>query len=71
MVSEPRKQSIARMETDYSEHATHALSMEDKMAAGAFGRTKNYECDEPPLELLSEIFDSHLWVSSDSLRHFT
>ena len=36
MVSEPRKQSMASMETDYSKH-TFILSMEDIMAAGAFG----------------------------------
>ena len=36
MVSEPRKQSMASMETDYSKH-TFILSMEDIMAAGAVG----------------------------------
>ena len=41
MVSEPRKQSMAWMETDYSKHT--ALSTEDKMAAGAFGRARNYK----------------------------
>ena len=30
---------MAWMETDYSKHA---LSMEDKMAAGGFGRAGNY-----------------------------
>ena len=39
MVSEPRKQSMAWMETDYSKATMYmyAFSMEDKMAAGAFG----------------------------------
>ena len=38
-----RKQSIARMETDYSKH--DALSMEDKMFTGAVRRAKNYGWD--------------------------
>ena len=41
MVSEARKQTLAWMETDY------AFSMEDKMAAGAFGRVRNYGWDGP------------------------
>ena len=40
MVSEARKRSMAGMETDYS--FIYALMMEDKMAAGAFGRARNY-----------------------------
>ena len=40
MVSEPRKQSMAWMETDCSKH--YALSMEDKITAGAFGHAENY-----------------------------
>ena len=40
MVYEERKQSMAWVEPDYSKHV--ALSMEDKMVAGAFGRAKNY-----------------------------
>ena len=39
MIYDSRKQSMASMETDYSKHT---LSMEDKMAAGAFGRARNY-----------------------------
>ena len=30
------------MEMDSSKHACYLLSMEDKMAAGAFGRARNY-----------------------------
>ena len=41
MVSEPRNELMAWMETDYSKHT---LSMEDKMA-GAFGRAKSYGWD--------------------------
>ena len=41
MVSEARKQSMAWMETDCSKHIV-AFSMKDKMAAGAFGRARNY-----------------------------
>ena len=33
---------MAWMETDYSKR--YALSMEDKMATGAFGRARNYGC---------------------------
>ena len=44
MVSETRKQSMARMKTDYSKQA---FSMEDKMAAGAFGHARNYGWDDP------------------------
>ena len=40
MVYEARKQSIAWMETDYSED--YPLLMEDKMAAEAFGCARNY-----------------------------
>ena len=40
MVSGARKQSMARMEA-------YVLSMEDKMAAGAFGRARNYGWDGP------------------------
>ena len=44
MVSEAiKKQSMAWMGTDYSKHVRiFAFSMEDKMAAGAFGRATNY-----------------------------
>ena len=38
MVYEARKQSMAWMETD----KTYTLSMENKMAAGAFGHARNY-----------------------------
>ena len=41
MVDEARKQSIAWMEMDLI-LKTYALSMEDKMAAGAFERARNY-----------------------------
>ena len=43
MVSEPRKQSMAWMETDYSKHTV--LSIEDKMAARAFAHARNYGRD--------------------------
>ena len=36
---------MAWMETDYSKH-TH-FSMADKMAAGVFGRARNYGLDDP------------------------
>ena len=36
---------MAWVEPDYSKHI--ALSMEDKMAAGAFGRAKNYGWNGP------------------------
>ena len=39
-LSRANKQTMCWMETDYSKH--YALSMEDKMAAGACGRSKNY-----------------------------
>ena len=43
MVHEARKQSIAWMEHILQiSLKRYALSMEDKMAAGAFGRAKNY-----------------------------
>ena len=35
---------------DYSKH-TYAL-MEDKMAAGAFARARNYGCDEKQLNVM-------------------
>ena len=41
MVSEARKQSMAWMEMDLLK--TYVFSMEEKMAAGAFGCTRNYE----------------------------
>ena len=37
---------MAWMETDYSKH-TYFSSMEGKMAAGAFGRARNYGWDFP------------------------
>ena len=40
MVYEVRKLLMAWMESYYSE--AYALSMEDKMAARAFGRARNY-----------------------------
>ena len=40
IVSEPRKQSMAWMETDILK--TYTLSMEDKMPAEAFGHARNY-----------------------------
>ena len=38
---------MAWMESDYKSLKRYALSMEDKMAAGAFGRAKNYGRDGP------------------------
>ena len=46
MVSEVRKQLMAWMEMDYSKHM-YVFSMEGKMAAGAFGCTRNYGWDGP------------------------
>ena len=43
MVSEPRKQSLAWMETDYSKHTHFRWS-------GAFGRARSYGRDNPPSE---------------------
>ena len=45
MVYEARKQSMAWMENGLLK--TYALSIEDKLAAGAFGRDGNYGCDGP------------------------
>ena len=43
MVYEPRKQSMAWIETDYKYHSKDMhFSMEDKMVAGAFGHARNY-----------------------------
>ena len=43
MVFEPRKQSMAWMEHGLQiSLKRYALSVEDKMAAGAFGRARNY-----------------------------
>ena len=44
MVSEVRKQSMAWMETLLK---AYVFLMEGKMAAGAFGCTRNYEQDSP------------------------
>ena len=42
MVYDMRKQSMAGMEMDYSKDTVYALSMEDKIMAGAFGCLRNY-----------------------------
>ena len=48
MVSEARKQSMAWMEHGLQiSLKSFALSMEDKMAAGAIGRATNYGWDAP------------------------
>ena len=36
---------------------TYALPMEDKMAAGAFRRARNYGCDVPKLKLFRAFDD--------------
>ena len=47
MIFEPRKQAMALLSTDYTEYhlRRYALSIEDKMAAGDFGRATNYGRD--------------------------
>ena len=62
---------MAWMETDYSKYTHFAFSMEEKMAAGAFGRTRNYGWEGPfKVVHLSRISFNSILLIKYPVSHF-